>query len=63
MHFKAQTMIQRFTLKLILFFTFHEASWSSKKTEAKKPYVSGLIVALNEVGLSSVKGFLERREF
>ena len=58
MHFNAQTMIQRFTPKLILFFTFNEASWSSKKTEAKKPYESGLIAALNEVELSSVEDFL-----
>ena len=30
----------------------------AKKPEAKKPYVSGLIAALNEVGLSSVKDCL-----
>ena len=62
MHFNAQTMIQCFALKLILFFTFNEAS-QQKKTEAKKLYVSGLIVALNEVGLSSVKDCLACLEF
>ena len=36
MHFNAQTMIQRFALKLILFLPFHEASWSSKKNWSKE---------------------------